>query len=76
MSRAGAAVMGIDTGKGESTMTEKTELTRDEAIVELLTEARGIHERLNSISTWVAFGGVVLLLALILGACSVLFVGL
>ena len=57
-------------------MTENTELTRDEALAELLTEVRGIHERLKSISTWVAFGGVVLLLALILGACSWMLVGL
>ena len=57
-------------------MTENTELTRDEAIAELLTEVRGIHERLRSISTWVAFGGVVLLLALILGACGWMLVGL
>ena len=57
-------------------MTENTELTRDEAIAELLTELRGIHERLRSISTWVAFGGVVLLLALILGACGWMLVGL
>ena len=57
-------------------MTEKTALTVAEVLALQLTELRGIHERLNSISTWVAFGGVVLLLALILGACSVMFVGL
>jgi len=57
-------------------MTENTELTVAEVLALQLTELRGIHERLNSIATWVAFGGVVLLLALILGACSVMFVGL
>ena len=57
-------------------MTENTELTRDEVLAELLTEVRGIHERLKSIATWVAFGGVVLLLALILGACGWMLVGL
>ena len=57
-------------------MTENTELTRDEALAELLTEVRGIHARLKSIATWVAFGGVVLLLALILGACGWMLVGL
>ena len=57
-------------------MTENTELTRDEVLALQLTELRGIHERLKSISTWVAFGGVVLLLALILGACSWMLVGL
>ena len=53
-------------------MTEKTELTRDEALAELLMEVRGIHKRLNSIASWVAFGGVVLLIALALAACNVL----
>jgi len=63
-------------------MTENTELTvaevlsgQDEVLALQLTELRGIHERLKSISTWVVFGGVVLLLYLILGACNVLFVG-
>ena len=57
-------------------MTENTELTVAEVLALQLTELRGIHERLRSISTWVAFGGVVLLLALILGACGWMLVGL
>ena len=53
-------------------MTEKTVLTVAEALAEQLMELRGIHKRLKSIASWVAFGGVVLLIVLALGACSVL----
>jgi len=53
-------------------MTEKTDFTPEEALAALLTEVRQCRHKLGEIASWVAFGGVVLFLALALTMCNAL----
>ena len=52
-----------------STLTDKTELTPNEALAALLSEVRAIHKRLSVIQSWVAFAGIVLLIEIVFSAC-------
>ena len=45
-------------------------LTRDEVLGELLQEVQGVHNMLQSILSWVVFGGIVLLVSIAVSACG------
>ena len=51
-------------------MTEKHERTEAELLVAILREIENAHDRLRAIAGWVTFLGILVIIGLLLGACS------
>jgi len=51
-------------------MADEYVLTPEEAQAETLMELRAIHDTLIAIKGWVVFGGIVLLISIVVSACN------
>jgi len=51
-------------------MTEKHERTEAELLAAILRETEGAHDRLHAIAGWIVFFGILVIIGLLLGACS------
>jgi len=56
----------------EAKGSEVQRYTPEQALADLVMEVRAIHKDIRAIRQWVAFGGLVLLISVVLAACNAL----